>query len=197
MAITKFSQLDLTKKYTYADYITWQFKERVELFKGWVMKMAPSPSEIHQSSSRNIHGEFYIYFKNKKCKFYAAPFDVRLLDNKKSTADKNIYTVVQPDILVVCDITKLDARGIIGAPDLVVEILSPGNSKKEMVNKFQLYETNGVLEYWIADPIYKTIQLFYLVEKKYQLIKCFYEDEKMESKLFKGLKVKVGEVFEG
>jgi Uma2 family endonuclease len=119
------------------------------------------------------------------------------LDNKKSTADKNIYTVVQPDILVVCDITKLDARGVLGAPDIVVEILSPGNSKKEMVNKFELYEKNGVLEYWIADPIYKTIQLFYLVEKKYQLIKCFYEDEKMESKLFKGLKVKVGEVFEG
>jgi Uma2 family endonuclease len=197
MAITKFSQLDLTKKYTYADYVTWQFKERVELFKGWVMKMAPAPSEIHQRSSFYLEQKIYNYFNKKPCKVYHAPFDVRLLDNKKSTADKNIYTVVQPDILVVCDITKLDARGIIGAPDLVVEILSPGNSKKEMVNKFQLYETNGVLEYWIADPIYKTIQLFYLVEKKYQLIKCFYEDEKMESKLFKGLKVKVGEVFEG
>jgi Uma2 family endonuclease len=98
---------------------------------------------------------------------------------------------------VVCDRSKLDAKGMIGAPDLVVEILSPGNSKKEMKTKFELYETNGVLEYWIVNPAEKSIHLFYLENKKYQLDKIYFDDDKMESKIFKGLKVKVGEVFEG
>jgi Uma2 family endonuclease len=197
MAITKFSQLDLTKQYTYADYLTWQFAERVELLKGWVMKMAPGPSEIHQRSSFYLENNIYNYFAKKPCKVYHAPFDVRLVKVKKNLLDTKIHTVVQPDILVVCDRGKLDAKGVIGAPDLVVEILSPGNSKKEMKTKFELYETNGVLEYWIVNPQEKSIHLFYLENKKYQLDKIYFDDDKMESKIFKGLKVKVGEVFEG
>lgn len=195
MAITKFSQLDLAKRYSYADYLTWQFKERVELFKGYVIKMSTSPSYEHQSSSSFIFNLIFNKVNKRPCQVFSALFDVRLIDNKKSTADKEIFTVVQPDILVVCDRSKLDSRGVIGAPDLVVEILSPDNSKKEMVSKYELYETNGVLEYWVADPVYKTIQLFHLNNNKYELIKCFYHDEKFESKLFKGLKFKVSDAF--
>jgi Uma2 family endonuclease len=193
MAITKFSQLDLSKRYTYADYLTWQFKDRVELLKGWVMKMAPAPSEIHQRSSFFLEQKLYNYFQKKPSTVYHAPFDVRLT---KIANDTKTSTVVQPDILVVCDESKLDSRGVIGAPDLIVEIISPGNSKKEMKNKYELYETNGVLEYWIVNPLEKSIHLFYLEDKKYQLDKIYFDDDKMESKIFKGLKVKVGDVFE-
>jgi Uma2 family endonuclease len=190
--ITKFSQLDLSKRYTYADYLTWQFKDRVELFKGWVMKMAPAQSEIHQRSSLYLVTKIYNYFDKKPCKVYHAPFDVRLTE---CTDDKRITTVVQPDILVVCDESKLDARGLIGAPDLIVEILSRGNSKKEMKNKYELYEQNGVLEYWIINPLEKSIHLFYLLDEKYRLDKIYFDDDKMESTIFKGLKIKVGDVF--
>jgi Uma2 family endonuclease len=158
------------------------------------MKMEPAPSEIHQRSSFYLEQKIYNYFDKKPCKVYHAPFDVRLT---KIANDKKITTVVQPDILVVCDESKLDSRGVIGAPDLVVEILSPGNSKKEMKNKYELYEANGVLEYWIVNPLEKSIHLFFMIDKKYQLDKIYFDDDKMESKIFIGLKVKVGEVFEG
>src|SRR5690606_39235284 len=98
---------------------------------------------------------------------YTAPFDVRL--PKKSRADKEIFTVVQPDICVICDPEKLDDRGCIGAPDIVVEILSPGNNRKELRNKHEIYEESGVKEYWIVWPIEKTFMKYVLDEQgKYQ-----------------------------
>ena len=130
--ITKFSQLDLTKQYSYADYLTWQFKERVELIRGWISKMSPAPSTGHQSISSVFQGEIYSYLKKSTCKLFAAPFDVRLIDSKKSKNNQQVVTVVQPDICVICDEKKLDERGCVGAPDLIIEIVSPGNSKKEM-----------------------------------------------------------------
>jgi Uma2 family endonuclease len=128
MPITKFTQLDLTKRYSYADYLTWHFDERVELFNGHVHKLESSPSEEHQRISLILTNKIYNHFDKKPCTVYHAPFDVRLT---KFTNDKKITTVVQPDILVVCDETKLDTKGLIGAPDLVVEILSPAIAKKK------------------------------------------------------------------
>ncbi len=193
--ITKFSQLDLTKRYSYADYLTWQFQERVELIKGWILKMSPAPSMHHQSSSTTIQGEMYSYFKKSSCRLFVAPFDVRLLDKRKSKEDRKVYTVVQPDICVICDEQKLDERGCIGAPDLIVEIVSPGNSKREMKTKYDLYEENSVREYWIANPLEKNIMLYVLKAKKYQLKKIFFDDETIESAIFKGLKIELKDVF--
>jgi Uma2 family endonuclease len=163
--ITKFSQLDLTKQYSYADYLTWQFKERVELIRGWISKMSQAPSTGHQSISSVFQGEIYSYLKKSTCKLFAAPFDVRLIDSKKSKNNQQVFTVVQPDICVICDEKKLDERGCIGAPDLIIEIVSPGNSKKEMKTKHELYEENGVREYWIANPLEKNIMLYVLKAK--------------------------------
>jgi Uma2 family endonuclease len=128
MEITKLSQLDLTKTYSYFDYLTWKFQERVELYKGKIVEMSPAPASRHQRFSAEIGFEIQGFIKNKPCQLFYAPFDVRL---KKNTDDKKNITVVQPDICVICDATKIDERGCNGTPDLVVEILSPGNSKKE------------------------------------------------------------------
>jgi Uma2 family endonuclease len=163
--ITKFSQLDLTKRYSYADYLLWKFQERVELLKGYVLSMTPAPSSSHQRSLRKLYDEFSSFFAIHSGELFFAPFDVRLLDAKKSTKDSDIFTVVQPDLIVICDPSKIDERGCIGAPDLVVEILSPGNSDKEMRQKYQLYEEAGVREYWIIHPTEKQL-LTYVLENK-------------------------------
>ena len=137
----------------------------------------------------------YNFFKKNSCQFFDAPFDVRLLDKKKSKEDQEVYTVVQPDLCVICDAKKIDDRGCIGAPDLIVEIVSPGNSKREMKTKYELYEENGVREYWIANPLEKNIMLYILKAKKYQLSKIYFDDDTIESVLFKGLRIELKEIF--
>ncbi|GGN02134.1 hypothetical protein GCM10010967_40920 [Dyadobacter beijingensis] len=150
--ITDINDLDPNGTYTYADYLLWQFEERLELIKGKIFKMSPAPNTRHQLISTNLQGNLFIYLMDHPCKLFSAPFDVRLFDSKRSAiANRDIYTVVQPDLCVICDRNKLDEKGCLGAPDLVIEILSPGNSQKEMYNKFLLYQECGVREYWLVD----------------------------------------------
>ena len=191
-AITKFSDLDLNKVYTYADYLTWQFDERVELIKGFISKMSPAPNRKHQGLSKNINGILYNYFKGKLCNYYSAPFDVRLpIPSKKKDT-----TVVQPDLCIICDESKLDDQGCNGAPDLIVEILSPFNTKHDLDTKFRLYEEAGVKEYWIVQPTDQNILVYYLVDNKYYGSKPFVTEEFVESKVFPDLKINVSDVFE-
>lgn len=143
--------LDLNGTYSYADYLKWQFEERLELIRGKIFKMSPAPATRHQRISALLVSEIWQLLKNRDCQVFAAPFDVRLprFDVK---ADKEIFTVVQPDISVICDQKKVDEKGCLGAPDWVIEILSPGNTRKEMDNKFDVYEESGVKEYWLVEP---------------------------------------------
>jgi Uma2 family endonuclease len=155
--------LDFSKTYTYADYYSWRFEERLELIKGKIFKMSPAPGNAHQEIALNIAGELNFFLKNKPCKVYIAPFDVRLVRDEKS--DKKVKTVVQPDICVICDPGKLtDQRGCLGAPDLVVEILSPGNNRKEINIKYDLYEEFGVREYWVIYPDEQSLVRYVLNE---------------------------------
>ena len=145
--------LKLDKGYTYADYCSWEDGERWELIGGEAYAMAPSPSEGHQGISGRIFGQLYMYLRGKPCKVYAAPFDVRL------NADGADDTVVQPDILVVCDKSKLEGgKGVTGAPDFIIEILSPSSLRHDLITKFKLYQRSGVREYWIVDPESKIIK---------------------------------------
>lgn len=129
--------------YSYADYLTWQMEEMVELIKGKVFKKAAAaPSRIHQKISYELAYLLTDNLKNHHCEVYSAPFDVRL--PQQSKADKDIFTVVQPDLCVICDREKLDNRGCIGAPDLVVEILSPGNNRLELQHKYELYQERAL-----------------------------------------------------
>ena len=164
MEITSLNQLDLVNGiYSYADYLVWKIKERVELLKGKIFEMS-APSPIHQEISGNLQGALFVFLKNSKCKLYTAPFDVRFPQKGES----QVYTVVQPDLCVVCDLEKIDSKGCVGAPDLVVEILSPGNSKKEMKSKFALYQEEGVREYWIVDPAKESVWVYYFEESEFK-----------------------------
>ncbi|ATA73743.1 restriction endonuclease [Capnocytophaga sp. H4358] len=191
--INNINQLDLVNGvYTYADYLLWRFEERVELLKGKIFKMSPAPSLKHQRISLNITLFLGNYFKNQKCQLFVAPFDVRL--PKKEEKGDNIHTVVQPDLCVICDESKLDERGCIGAPDLIIEILSPGNSKKEMKNKFELYQESGVEEYWIVNPTDENILVNVLEDGKYRILKPVV-DEYITSVKFPELKIHTSDIF--
>jgi Uma2 family endonuclease len=194
--ITDINQLDLTKQYTYADYLTWQFSDRVELIRGWIKKMSPAPSSYHQVISGNIFADIHTFLRKKECKVFDAPFDVRLINTKKSTDDNVVYTVVQPDICIICDKAKIDKRGCIGAPDLIIEIVSKGNTKHEMETKFELYEEAGVLEYWLVGMGDETTTVFDLKDGKYQFRKIYSNDDKVPLGIFKDFSIDMNEVFE-
>jgi len=187
------SDLDINKTYTYADYLKWTFDERLELIKGKIFNMSPAPGSIHQFVSGAIFNEFYNYLKNKPCHVMCAPFDVRLI--RKSGDDKDITTVVQPDICVVCDPKKIDAKGCLGSPDIVVEILSPGNNKKELQNKYEVYEEAGVLEYWIIQPLEKTFLKYTLVNGSFQPSRLLTNGDEVTTTILPDFVLNLDEVF--
>ena len=190
MEITSLNQLDLVNGiYSYADYLVWKIKERVELLKGKILEM-PAPSPIHQEISGNLQGALFVFLKNSKCKLYTAPFDVRFPQKGES----QVYTVVQPDLCVVCDFEKIDSKGCVGAPDLVVEILSPGNSKKEMKSKFALYQEEGVREYWIVDPERELVFVYVADNKKFKPTIPI-ADDYVYSTIFPDFKIHTSDLF--
>jgi Uma2 family endonuclease len=189
--ITNFSDLDLTKTYSYADYLLWQFQERVELINGFILKMSPAPSMVHQRISDNISYELNSYFKRKPCDVFVAPFDVRLpIPSAKKDA-----TVVQPGLCIICDESKLDARGCNGTPDLMVEIISSNNNKHDVHTKFNLYQEAGVKEYLIIAPNDKIILVYTLVNNEFIGLKSQVEGENIKSLLFPELNIAVEDVF--
>ena len=191
--ITDINLLDFSKKYSFADYLNWSFTERIELLKGLVFKMSPAPSTTHQRISWQLSGRLYNYFKNKDCQTFSAPFDVRL--PKESAAENEIFTVVQPDLCVICDPNKIDERGCIGAPDLVIEILTPSNTTKEMKNKFEIYEEAGVREYWLVEPNDRVVLIYILVDNIYQGLAPITEEDLLKSTIFEGLEMPLKEIF--
>ena len=188
--------LDFSKTYTYADYYSWRFEDRLELIKGKIFKMSPAPTGDHQTISFNIAGELYGFLKNKSCKAYPAPFDVRLVRDEKS--DKKVKTVVQPDISVVCDLSKVaDKRSCLGAPDIVVEILSPGNNAKEIKIKYDLYEEFGVKEYWVVYPGEQSI-LRYVLNNEGKFItegRALTVGDKITTPILPGFELALDDVF--
>ena len=183
------------QKWTYADYLTWDDGQRWELIDGAAYCMSPAPGVGHQKVSMDISRQFSSHLKGKPCQIFAAPFDVRLSEQQESS-DNYIETVVQPDILVVCDKAKLDDRGCNGAPDLVVEILSPATGGKDLTVKFDLYERHGVQEYWIIHPAEQTLLVYKLHEdKKYGSADRYCNSSKVLVPLLGGMEVNLAEVF--
>ena len=189
------NELDESLTYSYAHYLNWLFDERLELIKGKIYKMSPGPSRVHQKVLTNLFRPIANFLDGKPCDLYVAPFDVRF--PSKSKADKDIYTVLQPDICVICDKSKLDDRGCLGAPDLVVEILSPGNNKKELLHKYKVYEEFGVKEYWVVSQSDQSILIYTLSnEGKYVPSKIFTLSEEVSSVVLPGFVLKLDDVFE-
>jgi len=148
------------KRYSYADYANWDTEDRYELIDGVPYAMA-SPSTVHQIVSGNLFSELHGFLKGNPCKVFAAPYDVRL------TAAAGDDTVVQPDIVVICDRSKLSDTGCKGVPDLVIEIISKSSASRDKVLKFNQYLKAGVGEYWIVDPDSKTVTVNILDNGRY------------------------------
>jgi len=148
--------------FSYADYLTWTEDEMKEIINGIVYSFS-APVRKHVAATGAFFGKAWNYIKRRrgKCKIYSAPFDVRL-SKTGETADDKIYNVVQPDICVICDESKLDEKGCIGAPDLIVEVFSPSTRKRDANEKFLLYESSGVCEYWLVFPEAKAVTVFLL-----------------------------------
>lgn len=154
-----------SKRYTFADVLAWDENERIEIIDGEAFMMAP-PSRVHQEIMMELSAQLHEYLRGKKCKVYPAPFGVRLFE-ESSNYPEDIDTMVEPDISVVCDPSKLDDYGCKGAPDLIVEILSRSTRKYDRITKFELYRRAGVREYWIVDPDEKDVQAFALDGGRY------------------------------
>ncbi len=189
--------LDLSKRYTYADYLTWMDDKRRELFNGFIKLMTPAPSSKHQELSVNLTRVFGNFLVHKDCKVYHAPSDVRLPKDSAEQSDKQIYTVVQPDLYVICDLSKMDDKGCLGTPDLIIEIVSPKSSKRDVKDKFEIYQDNAVQEYWIVNPNDENVNVFVLDETgKFQFVGMYAGDDKIPVNIFKGeLAVDLTEVF--
>ncbi|HBF34135.1 TPA: hypothetical protein DDW35_06190 [Candidatus Sumerlaeota bacterium] len=138
------------QKYTYADYLTWPEDERWELIDGEPYCMSPGPMTQHQRISMSLGAQIWNFLEGKSCQVFSAPFDVRFAE--PDAQNENVQTVVQPDITVVCDSKKLDERGCKGAPDFIIEIISPSSVQRDLIKKRELYQRYGVREYWVVHP---------------------------------------------
>jgi Uma2 family endonuclease len=188
----QFSDLDLNKSYTYADYLKWQFDERLELIKGKIFKMSPAPSVAHQRISGRVFLKLGNYLAGKPYEVFNAPFDVRLT---RTINDAQVTTVLQPDVCVICDPAKIDARGAVGAPDIVVEILSPGNNNKELQNKYEVYEEAGVQEYWIIHPSERTFLKYTLINGTYMASRLLTGGDNVTTPILPGFVLDLEELF--
>lgn len=189
--IVAFESLNPDGSYTYLDYLKWQFTERVELIKGRIFKMSPAPATKHQKVLRNMFVRIVNQTK-QNCQVFCAPFDVRL-PVKNAAKDT---TVVQPDICMVCDESKLDEKGCNGAPDLIIEIVSETNRKHDTETKFNIYEQSGVKEYWLVFPETQTVLRYVLENEKYIGLPPLVAGQTLNSPNFKQIVINLNEVFE-
>lgn len=181
-------------RFSYQDYCKWS-EGRWELIHGVAYDMGPAPSRLHQKLSGEIFVRIYDFLKDKNCDVYAAPFDVRLPPSPEAS-DEETFTVVQPDILVVCDESKLDERGCKGAPDLVIEILSPLSAAMDMKAKRDLYEKHGVKEYWLVHPTDKTFMAYRIgPDNQYGKAAIYAGEDIVESAVLESLKIELTDLF--
>ncbi len=185
---------DYSGSYTYADYLKWTIDERLELIKGKIFRMSPAPATRHQKVAVHLTSKLFNFLENLPCQVFVAPFDVRF--PIKSKKNEDVTTVLQPDLCVVCDPDKLDERGCIGAPDIVVEILSPSNNKKELKNKYEVYEESGVKEYWIISPQDNTFFVYLLNDAGgFVPQRILVEGDVFKSPVLTGFELNIGDIF--
>ncbi|SHK39934.1 Uma2 family endonuclease [Desulforamulus aeronauticus] len=179
--------------YTYADYLSWPETERLQIIDGVAYALAP-PSTEHQAIVGSIFVEFANYLKGKACKVFVAPFGVTFAKDVKN--EKNIHAV-EPDITIICDKSKITERGCKGSPDLIVEVISPSTASVDVIKKRQLYEHNGVLEYWIVDPTNQILSRFYLNENltEYRQVEYFTKTDTITPVIFPDLQINLVDIF--
>lgn len=183
--------------YTYEDYMNWPEDERWELIYGVPYNMSPAPGRLHQEVLARLNQVFRNFFPfDARCQLYFAPLDVRLFQDKVDKKDKKRWnTVVQPDLMVVCDPEKMDDKGIKGAPDLVVEINSPYHPNRDYLIKRDLYEKAGVPQYWIIEPASRSVVILELSDGKLIQTAEYKDDQIVTVNGFEGFTVSLAELF--
>lgn len=179
--------------FTYADYLAWDKAERIEVMDGQIIMQA-APSRIHQDISMEISRQLANFLEGKNCKVYSAPFAVRLFEEDTDTPD-DVQTVFEPDISVICDKSKLDDRGCKGAPDMIVEILSPSTLKHDIFFKMNRYQEAGVKEYWIVRPSDKSVQVFLLNNDAFRPVAGYGSDDIAKVNVLDGCFIELSKVF--
>ena len=190
LKVQEVAELDYTvdQRFTYEDYCTWPNDQRWELIDGKAFKME-APNRYHQKISGTVFAHLYFYLQGKPCEVYAAPFDVRL------NVGEGKDTVVQPDIVVICDREKLDRKGAKGAPEFVIEILSRSTFRHDQGRKFEKYEQYGVKEYWIVDPVAKVVTVYILnLLGEYEAM-VYKDGDAITSKILRGFRISVKDIF--
>ena len=182
------------ERYTYADLLRWSGPERYELIDG-VPYLLASPSLPHQLILGALYRQISNHLEGKPCTAILSPFDVRLFETGESS-DADVDTVVVPDLSVVCDRTKLDSRGCKGAPDFVLEVLSPSTQRQDRLVKLNLYQRAGVREYWIVDPASQTVQVFLLENGLFRITEVYTAQEQARVNVLDGCLVDLKQVFE-
>ena len=180
-------------RYTLADALAWDEQDRIELIYGDPVMMAP-PTRAHQKAVMELSAQLHAYLKGKECEVYPAPFAVRLFE-QDGDRPEDVDTMVEPDISVVCDPSKLDERGCKGAPDMVVEILSPSTQRHDRFTKFCLYQRAGVREYWIVDPDIRIVQSFVLEDGRYSVKEFGAAGDKIKVNVLEDCVIDLSEVF--
>jgi Uma2 family endonuclease len=187
-------KIPFEQKITYAEYLDWGNDVICEALDGQIINMTPSPTPNHQDVLAELLVEFRLYLRNKKCKAFPAPIDVCLFA-KNETPHNNIKDWVQPDLVVVCDDNKIDEKRIIGAPELIIEILSPTTAKYDRVIKLNKYEKAGVQEYWIVDPYNQSVDVFFLQDKLYIHKGVYFRDEQLQVFIFHDFNINLSNIF--
>lgn len=181
------------KIYTYKEYLAWPEEERWEIIEG-IPYMQAAPTWQHQAISRELVIQFGNYLRGKQCSVFSAPFDLILT---QETDEKESRNVLQPDLLVICDKSKLTGTGYVGTPDLIIEIASPSTARSDKIYKFNLYEKFGVKEYWIIEPESKIISVFTLGENgRYGRPDMYSEGDQVEVGILDDLRIDLSLVFE-
>jgi len=184
------------EKYTFADYVKFPDSERWEIIDG-ISYMQSAPTWQHQSISRELMLQFGEYLRNNQCQVFAAPFDLRLPEIEEKDIEEDVTNVYQPDLLVVCDNSRLRGTGYYGVPSLIIEILSPSTVRIDRLLKFNIYEKVGVKEYWIVEPDTKLVNVFVLEDnKRYGRIELYTETDKVTVSIFPDLVVDLSKVFD-
>lgn len=187
------SDTAINRRFTYGDYVQWQGDDRWELIDGEPHLMSPAPSRVHQKILGNLFMQIAGFLENHKCEAYIAPLDVRLPQGDE--ADEEVDTVVQPDLVVVCDASKLDDAGCRGAPDWVIEIASPSTAIRDLVKKRDLYERCSVLEYWSIEPRERSLTIFRLEGGRFLPGNTLKAEGKIEAAILPGLVLDLDRVF--
>lgn len=185
--------VDYGKIYTYADYMNFEFEEMVEIIRGKLFRMSPAPRTSHQAVVGNLYRDIANFLKKQRCKAFISPYDV-ILPIKNLKRDK-ATTVVQPDIVVVCNPDIIEEAGCFGVPDFLIEVLSPFNSRKDLRDKYSVYEEAGVKEYWIVMPKEELVEVFLLVDEKYKRIQTYVKSDTITPYTIPDLTIDLTEIF--